>query len=299
MSARVLLLAAALLAALPQAPARAQSPLPAGGPPVEIVARDGIEWDRENMRYVARGAARITQGDKTIEAEVLTAFYRQPEGGGTEIYRYTATGSVRLTTATQRAFADNGVYDVASGIVVLTGRSMRIVTPEQEITARESIEYWEQKRMAVARGDALVASRDGRRIAGDTLAAYFEDAPQASPQGQPRPAAPPRQPGAAALPGEAGSGQRLDRVEAFGNVIVTTPGEIAQGEKGVYNAKTGLALLTGAVKLTRGSSQANGDFLELNLNNGLYKLGCRPGTGSSCVRGLFVPDRQGEGTQRR
>ena len=108
MSARVLLLAAALLAALPQAPARAQSPLPAGGPPVEIVARDGIEWDRENMRYVARGAARITQGDKTIEAEVLTAFYRQPEGGGTEIYRYTATGSVRLTTATQRAFADNG-----------------------------------------------------------------------------------------------------------------------------------------------------------------------------------------------
>ena len=88
-------------------------------------------------------------------------------------------------------------------------------------------------------------------------------------------------------------------VEAFGNVIVTTPGEIAQGEKGVYNAKTGLALLTGAVKLTRGSSQANGDFLELNLNNGLYKLGCRPGTGSSCVRGLFVPDRQGEGTQRR
>ena len=117
------------------------------------------------MRYVARGAARMTQGDKTIEAEVLTAFYRQPEGGGTEIYRYTATGSVRLTTATQRAFADNGVYDVASGIVVLTGRSMRIVTPEQEITARESIEYWEQKRMAVARGDALVASRDGRRIA--------------------------------------------------------------------------------------------------------------------------------------
>ncbi|MBM3478604.1 MAG: hypothetical protein FJX69_05220 [Alphaproteobacteria bacterium] len=297
MKARALLLGAALVAALAQAPAGAQSPLPGGGPPIEIVARDGIEWDRENMRYIARGAARVTQGEKTIEAETLTAFYRQPEGGGTEIYRYTATGSVRLTTATQRAFADNGVYDVSSGIVVLTGRSMRIVTPEQEITARESIEYWELKRMAVARGDALVASRDGRRIAGDTLAAYFEDAPA---QGQARPAPQQqRQPGAAALPGEPGSGQRLDRVEAFGNVIVTTPGEIAQGEKGVYNAKTGLALLTGAVKLTRGSSQANGDFLELNLNNGLYKLGCRPGTGSSCVRGLFVPDRQGEGTQRR
>ena len=301
MTPRALLVAAALLAAPLATPAPAQSPVPSGGPPVEIVARDGIEWDRENMRYIARGAARVTQGDKTIEAEVLTAHYRQPEGGGTEIYRYTASGAVRLSTPTQRAFADNGVYDVTSGIVVLTGRSMRIVTPEQEITARDSIEYWEQKRMAVARGDALVASRDGRRIAGDTLAAYFEDAPAAPAQGQApaRTPAPARAPGAAPLPGEPGSGQRLDRVEAFGNVIVTTPSEIAQGEKGVYNAKTGLALLTGAVKLTRGASQANGDFLELNLNNGLYKLGCRPGTGSSCVRGLFVPDRQGEGTQRR
>lgn len=307
MSMRLLPLAAALLAALLPAAAPAQSPPPAAGPPVEIVARDGIEWDRENMRYIARGAARVVQGDKTIEAETLTAFYRQPEGGGTEIYRYTASGSVRLSTPTQRAFADNGVYDVTTGIVVLTGRSMRIVTSEQEITARDSIEYWEQKRMAVARGDALVSGRDGRRIAGDTLAAYFEDAP-ASPA--PAPASSPRAPapapaparqqqGSTPLPGEPGSGQRLDRVEAFGNVIVTTPSEVAQGEKGVYNARTGIALLTGAVKLTRGPNQANGDFLELNLNNGLYKLGCRPGTGSACVRGLFVPDRQGEGTQRR
>ena len=67
MTPRALLLAAALLAAPLAAPA--QSPVPSGGPPVEIVARDGIEWDRENMRYIARGAARVTQGDKTIEAE--------------------------------------------------------------------------------------------------------------------------------------------------------------------------------------------------------------------------------------
>jgi len=100
-------------------------------------------------------------------------------------------------------------------------------------------------------------------------------------------------------PDGSGGDQKLDRVEAFGNVIVTTPSEIAQGEKAVYSARTGIALLTGSVKLTRGRNQANGDFLELNLNNGLYKLGCRPGTGSTCVRGLFVPERQGEGSPRR
>jgi lipopolysaccharide export system protein LptA len=290
----------AVVVMLAAAPAGAQMQLqpPAGAPdsgaPIEIVARDGIEWDRENMRYIARGAAKVTQGDKTVEGETLTAFYRQPPGGGTQVYRYAASGAVRLTTPTQKAVADSAVYDIDAGVVVLTGRSMKITTPDQEITARDSLEYWEQKQLAVARGNAVVVTADGRRIGADTLAAYF-DRRAGGETGRPSAAKPAA--GASALPGQ--GEQALDRVEAFGNVIVTTPTEVAQGEKAVYNAKTGIALLTGAVKLTRGRNQANGDFLELNLGNGLYKLGCRPGTGSSCVRGLFVPEKQGEGAPRR
>ena len=276
--------------------------------PIEIVARDGIEWDRENLRYVARGAARVTQGDKTVEADTLTALYRQPESGGTQIYRYTANGSVRVSTPTQRAVGDDGVYDIDTGVIVLTGKSMKITTPEQEITARDSLEYWEQKRLAVARGNALIATTDGKRIGGDTLAAYFDQPSEAGTARGARggvaapaatTAAAQRQAARSPLPDTNGAAQNLDRVEAFGNVIVSTPTDIAQGEKAVYNAKTGIALLTGNVKLTRGRNQANGDFLEINLNSGLYKLGCRPGTGSSCVRGLFVPEKKGEGPTRR
>jgi lipopolysaccharide export system protein LptA len=271
---------------------------PPAGPPIEIVARDGIEWDRENLRYVARGAARVTQGDRTIEADTLTAYYRQGGSGGTEIYRYAAAGHVRITSSTQRAVADAGVYDIDSGIVTLTGTAMKITTAAQEITARDSLEFWEPRQMAVARGNALVVTSDGRRIGADTLAAYFVQAAAA-----PRPTAasgagkpPQRQ----AQPDTTAPGnRRLDRVEAFGNAIVTTANETAQGDKGQYNATTGIATLTGNVKLTRGRNQAAGDVLELNLNNGLYKLSCKPGTGSSCVRGLFVPERRGEGPVRR
>lgn len=276
--------------------------------PIEIVARDGIEWDRENLRYVARGAAKVTQGDKIVEADTLTALYRQPDGGGTQIYRYTANGSVRVSTPTQRAVGDEGVYDVDTGVIVLTGKNMKITTPEQEITARDSLEYWEQKRLAVARGNAVISTNDGKRIGADTLAAYFDQPTDGAPARAARgsatvPVATPAQPSRPAarspLPDTAGATQNLDRVEAFGNVIVSTPTDIAQGEKAVYNAKTGIALLTGNVKLTRGRNQANGDFLEINLNSGLYKLGCRPGAGSSCVRGLFVPEKKGEGPIRR
>lgn len=274
------------------------------GPPIEIVARDGIEWDREQQRYIARGAAKVTQGDKSVEADTLTAYYRQPQGGGTQVYRYAAVGAVRISTPTQRAVADSGVYDVDSGVFVLTGKAMKITTPEQEITARDSLEYWEQKKLAVARGKAQVSTADGKRIAAETLAAYFETTAEAPAGDKLRRGetaqAPIAKPAAASgAPDPLTANQKLDRVEAFGSVIVTTPTEIAQGEKAVYNAKTGVALLTGNVKLTRGRNQANGDFLEINLNNGLYKLGCRPGTGSSCVRGLFVPEKQGAGSPRR
>ena len=79
--------------------------------------------------------------------------------------------------------------------------------------------------MAVARGDAVVVTNDGRRVAADTLVAYTSEAP-AAPGG----AAPqaPRRPRSTAGEGAddplAASG-KLQKVEAFGNVSVRTATE--------------------------------------------------------------------------
>ena len=290
MSAR--LLAFTALAALVASVAAAQvAALPGGGgrQPVEIVAREAIEWHRDQQRYVARGGARVTQGDKSVEGNVLTALYRQPEGGQQQVYRYIADGDVKLTTATQRAVGERGVYDIDAGVMVLTGSNLKITSPDQSLTARDSLEYWEQRRVAVARGDAIAVTADGKRIRADTLTSYFDPAAPGSAGAARAPVAP--------LPGlDGGAGQKLKRVDAVGNVLVSSPTEIAQGDRGVYNAETGVATLAGNVKLTRGPNQMNGDWLEINLNTGIYKLSCRPGANSSCVRGLFVPEEKpGEG----
>ena len=42
------------------------------------------------------------------------------------------------------------------------------------LTARDDLEYWPQKHMAVARGDAVVVTNDARRVAADTLVAYTD-----------------------------------------------------------------------------------------------------------------------------
>jgi lipopolysaccharide export system protein LptA len=288
---RILPLAILALAAMSTA-ASAQGLGFSGDKPIEIVARDGIEWHRETQRYIARGDARATQADTTVEGDVLTAFYRQPAGGGnTEIFRYEVTGNVRITTPTQRGFGEKGVFDVDSGVLVLTGRNLKITTPTEEITARDSLEYFQTRQVAVARGNAQVITTESRRINGDLLTAYFVEnqapAQQSARPSSARPVAT-RTPPPAPKPGE--GNKRLQRVEGFGNVIITTPVEVARGDRGVYNADTGIAMLAGTVKITRADNQLNGDFAEVNTVTGISRLLNRPGqSGDDRVRGLFIP----------
>ncbi len=212
--------------------------------PIEIDADDGIEWRQDNQSYIARGNARARQGDVSLHADRLTAFYRKDKAGKNVIYRFDADGKVRIVSPHQTAYGDKGVYDVAKGIMVLTG-SPRLVTANERITAERSLEFWEKKSLAVARGNAL-ATRGDIRLRADVLTAHF-------------------------APGKDGKAS-LTRIEAFDNVLISSPREIVRAERGVYNARTGIVLLRGSVKITRGNDQLNGEAAEVNLNTGVSRL---------------------------
>ena len=298
---RAFLLAAcaALVAfAVPAAPQGLSLGGGAGDQPIEILARDGIEWHRETQRYIARGDARAQQGATVVEADTLTAFYREKNGEGSEIFRYEADGNVRISTPTQKVVGDKAVFDIDSGVLVMTGRSMKLTTPNETVTARDSLEYWEQKKLAVARGDALVVSAD-KRMKGEVLAAYFVDARISPPPVQVR--APGQRASRPAPADDGGERNRLQRIEGFGNVHVSTPTDVARGDRGVYNADTGIATLAGTVRITRGDNQLNGDYAEVDLNTGISRLLSRPQAGGDGrVRGLFVPEqRSGDGKGKR
>lgn len=286
----------ALLLALMLAPALAHGQAlnlgrGGSGSPIEITARDGIEWDRDAQRYIANGDAVARQGDNTVYGDRLVAWYRTGAEGGTEIYRYEAVGNVRFATPTQTVEGDRGVYDVASDVVVVTGKALRLRTPTDTLTARDSLEYWAQRDIAVARGNAMVVSAE-RRMSADVMTAHFlqnQPAPTTRPS-----AARTQRPGqrtATPAPAKTDEGdRRLSRIEAFGNVFVSTPTEIARGDRGVYNMLTGIAQIAGNVRLTRGDNQMAGDFAEVNTNTGISRLLARPGDGGDGrVRGLLAP----------
>jgi lipopolysaccharide export system protein LptA len=224
--------------------------------PIEILADQGIEWQQNNMVYIARGNAKARQGDVTIHADTLTAYYHKGADGSTEIWRLDADGKVRITSPRQTAYGTKGIYDVERGIFVLTG-APRLVTATESISATQSLEFWEKKSLAVARGDAL-AIKDDKRIRANVLTAHFTK-------------------------GRDGKNE-MNRVDAFDNVIISSPREIVRARRGVYNTKTGIVILRGGVKITRGPDQLNGDAAEVNLNSGVSRM--LSGT-SKRVRGSF------------
>jgi len=229
--------------------------------PIEIHAANGMEWQQDAQAYIARGNARVQQGDVTVHADQLTAYYEKGADGNTQIWRIDADGHVRITTPQQTAYGKKGVYQVTKSIFVLTG-SPRLVTKTDEITAKRSIEFFEAKSLAVARGDA-VAIREDKRLRADVLTAYF-------------------------VKGKNGK-SRVDRVDAYGNVLITTPNEIVRGHRGVYHTKTGIAELRGSVKITRGNDQLNGELATVNLNTGVSQL---LSDGRGQVHGIFQPKRK-------
>ena len=264
--AAALFLAGAI--ALPLAGAGAQSiglPNQSNGRPVEITADQGIEWQQKAQIYIARGNARAAQGDVAVYAERLTAYYRDADGGSTSVWRIDAEEAVRIETPTQKAYGDKGVYDVENGILVLTGRNVRMITETDRITARDSLEYWDKKSLAVARGNA-VATRGANTLRADVLSAHF-------------------------VKGRDGA-SRVKQIDAFDNVVITTPGEIVRSQRGVYDVETGMATLTGSVKITRGENQLNGEYAEVDLNTGVSRLF---GRGKGGVQGIFAPEKPAPG----
>lgn len=273
-----------LLAALMLIPASAAAQTPAPVPasnnqPIEITATETVEWLRNQNQYVARKDVIVKQGAMEIHSDLLTADYREGAQSSTEIWQLTAEGNVQVRDETTTAYGDHGVYDVPKGVAVLTGNNLRLVAPDQTVTATERMEYYANARMAKAIGDATVIRAEDK-VQANILTAYFKDE-----------AAQPAAKDAKVKSGTAGplgGGGNIDRIEAEGNVIITTPTEKITGNKAVYRASTNTAEITGKVKLVRGENVLEGERAEVNLTTNVSKMfGSK--TESGRVRGVFFP----------
>lgn len=256
--------------------------------PIQVYADEGIEWNQTTRQYIARTNARAIQGDTTVYGDTLVAYYEEVAGGSTEVFRIDAIGHVRIVSPTETAYGDKAVYDVRKGIMVMTGTALRFVTPDEIITARDSLEYYEETSLAVARGNAVSrpvpaakkAAGGERTVRADILTAHFK----------PKDGAPPKKRGKKSTTGT-GGGNTVDRMDAYGNVVVTRPGEVAIGARAVYLPQVDKAHLWGKVRITRQDNQLNGEYAEVNFRSGISRILASP---SAPVRALIESEKKPE-----
>ena len=192
----------------------------------------------------------------------------QLDEGATEVYRLEAIGNVKFVTKTQTGYGDHADYDVDTTTLVMTGKHLKIVTPHDLLTARDTIEWYDNKQLGVARGDA-VDIHDGKTIAADVLLATIVHPP--------------------------GEEAHADRIDGRGNVFVSSKDQIGRGDAGVYDVKSGIVTLTGHVRLTRGQDEMRGNYGVVDVNKNIGYLlphppsGAVAGPSNGRVEALIMP----------
>jgi lipopolysaccharide export system protein LptA len=301
---RALCILAAIVPALALAlPACAQLGPADASAPINVQSDSGIEWQQNKQIYIARGNAVATRGTGEIHGDTLIAHYREAKGAenNTEIYRVEADGNVTIKRDNRIVVGDHADYDVDQGVGIVRGKALKMTTAADTVTARDTLEWYDTKQVAVARGDA-VAVHNGRTIKGDTLTAYMvKDTAAGGPGHPPNPAQPakaapakgaaPGKPGAPAAAGPATEASKIDRLDAQGHVVVVSAQDIGHGDYGVYNATTGICTLLGNVVITRGKDVITGQYAVMDMNKNISRIlpaSSLPGSTQQRVQGVFV-----------
>ncbi|MSO64208.1 MAG: hypothetical protein EXQ85_00120 [Alphaproteobacteria bacterium] len=282
--------------------------------PIEITA-DALQVQQDRRLATFSGNVDARQADWQLQSDRLHVAYA-PGGNAASpaISRIEAQGNVRLTSPSQSAQGDEAVYDlekgtiVMTGVVVLTSGSSTVrgrqlqsnlssgqstlgggrvdgvfladrtkarppaaasrpapLANEPLRVAANYLEVQQNSQLATFSG-SVEANQGDLRLRSNTLRVYYDDAAAAA------------------------AAQAVSRIDAVGQVFLSSPSETAQGDQGVYDVTKGTITLTGSVVLTRDNNVIRGQRLVMDLNSGT-SLVDSAAAGGGRVRGLFTPDR--------
>ena len=156
-----------------------------------------------------------------------------------------------------------------------------------EITA-DRLDVDQTKKRAVFGGN-VNAVQGNVHLAAQVLTVFYDDASDSAAAvaaGTPASAAANAQPSSDV----AGAGGRIKRMEVTGGVHVSSPTEIATGDKGIYDMEGGTITLVGNVIVMRGENVLRGSRLSIDVASGKSNLEGSEQNGR--VKGLFVPKSQ-------
>lgn len=252
--------------------AHAQMPT-ASKDPIEITADNFFEWQRANQKFVAKGNAQAVQGTASIKADTIEASYADTKQNGMQLSTITATNNVILKSQGNTAYGDKAVYDSVHQIATITGNNLKITTPSETITVTDRFEYQIDAGKIYAVGNTTITKPKTSGTGMDTLRANrFEVTLKNSPNGK----------------------REVEKIEAFDNVVITTPDEKVTGNYAIYRAAPNTAEMQGNIIITRGPNILTGDKATVDLTTNESKIygGNTTQQSGGRVKGVFYPGSQ-------
>ncbi len=236
-----------------------------------IVEADiSLQWQREQSQYIATGNASAQRGAAKLTADVITADYSTDDSTknaeSTDITVIKGLGNARFSRNDTAATAAVITYDLTTEFVTLNGGSPEIVNLNDRITAKQTITYNRKKRIITATSMSQITLADGNILKGDSITATLN-------------------------PEE----NDIINIVATGNAEIFSPPtdgvpnsvKVAYADTMTYQHATGIAILTGNVRLEENENVITGARAEINVISGVSTMSAE-GSGTR-VGGIFKP----------
>ncbi|MBL4741174.1 MAG: lipopolysaccharide transport periplasmic protein LptA [Sneathiella sp.] len=140
----------------------------------------------------------------------------------------------------------------------------------------DSLEVQQDKQIAIFEGNVQVIQGDIRLKSSKLRVYYADKSATKSSKGTDQPPS-------------------IRKIEATGNVFLSSPRETAKGDTGTYDVVNKRIHLVGNVVLTQGQNVLKGQSMVLDLVSGKSRIeGTGAGNTKGRVRGIFVPQKKTE-----
>jgi len=217
-----------------------------GNQPIEIYAEKGIEWHKNENKYLAIGNAKATSGSMSLKSDRIEAFYTEGQDSTMDINMVKAKKNVIVEDENLVITGGkNAEYDIRRDYFSIFGEKILLTSEQNTLSSNQKLEYWRQKGIAIATGKAIAKKNTEFTIKADKLIWYLN---------------------------EEGNKVNVKKIFGFENVSISSQNEVAFSDKALYNKITGICKLFGNVKLQKGKSFLLGDYAEVDLNKGISKL---------------------------
>jgi LPS export ABC transporter protein LptC len=220
----------------------------------EIITDQGLICDQNQKQCMAEGHIQVKRGKGVLTCDKLIAHFDQGPTGKQELKMIEAVGHVHIFSKEDGydATCHYGCYEVSQQGITLKGSPV-IKHRKIEIFATGDVIYDQVKNKMETHHRATVKRQDNL-LQANALIVYFKmDDKQKA--------------------------KSFDHLIANGDVIVSSPDEIAQGEHGSYFDATDTAELWGHVVISRHNGQLRGERAKVDMNSGQSQI-LQPSNGS-------------------